>query len=404
MPRYILLALMIPATWSATSTVRGEVFLLTNGGRVEGEWINRSPDTPAMYEIDLADGGHVTLSKEQVDRVIVKSDAVLAYEAALPKVPDTVKGHWAMAERCRKAGLKTQREFHLRKVLELEPGNSDARHALGYSLVDGEWIKADEWLREQGYVRHKGAWRLPQEVELDARNERQSLEEKEWRKRLRVSRNSIVRGRNDSAEALAQLKAVNSAYAITGLKEMLSDKDEPQQLKLIYIDLLGQFDNSSAVAGLLERVMKDPDPEIRERSIEALKKHGVEQAVAVLSRALGDKDNKVVNHAGWALGRLGSPAAVGPLIDAVTTKHKFKITGGNPGSMNAGFSSTGGMQFSPGGQRPRIIERELQNRQVLSALTALTPQGVNFGYNKQAWKNWLAQQHYDPGINLRRDQ
>ncbi len=403
MNKFILPTAIALTVWLTAPAVRGEVFLLTNGGRIEGEWVNRGTEPPAMYEIEMVDGGHVTLAAEQVDHVVVKSDAVLAYEAALPKVPNTLEGHWAMAERCRKAGLKPQREFHLRKVLEFDPGHAEARHALGFSLVSGEWIKADEWLQEQGFVRHKGSWRLPQEVELDAQSDRQSLEEKEWRKRLRVWRNAVVRGRNDGAEALAQIKSVDSAFAITGLAELLGDKDEVNQLKLVYIEVLGRFNNSNAAAALLERVMKDPDLEVRERSIEALRNHGANQAVAVLSKALLDKDNQVVNQAGWALGKLGAPSAIPALLNAVVTKHRFKIVGGNPGAMSAGFSPTGGMQFSPGGQRPRIVEQDMQNSQVLTALIGLTPPGTNFGYDEPSWKNWWAQQQFDPNVNLRRN-
>ena len=48
-------------------------------------------------------------------------------------VPNTVEGHWDMAERCRKAGLKTQRDTHLQKVLELDPNHR--RHG-------GDWASA----------------------------------------------------------------------------------------------------------------------------------------------------------------------------------------------------------------------------------------------------------------------
>ena len=401
--RQPLLWTCVAVTCILAPQVRAEVFLLTHGGRVEGEWRNKDGAPHETYEIETPDGGKITLSASQVAEVIVKSEVLRRYEELLPKVPDTVEGHTEMAERCRKAGLKSQREFHLRKVLELDPNNADAHRGLGYSQVDGEWIKADEWLKNQGYVRYKGAWRLPQEVELDARDERQSVEEKDWRKRLRRWRGSIVQGRDDSAESLAQLRAVDSPLAIAGLSELLHEDDEPTQLKLLYIELLGKFHGSAAAAALLERVMKDPELEVRERSIEALKKHGTHQAVAVLSRALKDKDNQVVNQAAWALGRLGAPEAIPALIEAITTKHRFQVQpGGGPGSINTGFSPTGGNALQAGG-RPRIIEKELPNRHVLQALTLLTPDGINFSYDRQAWKNWFAHQQIEPGANLRRD-
>jgi hypothetical protein len=122
-----------------------------------------------------------------------------------------------------------------------------------------------------------------------------------------------------------------------------------------------------------------------------------------LTRALKDKKNPVVNQAAWALGRLGSPDAVPALIEAVVTTHRDRIqTGGGPGAITSGFSPTGGNSLQAGG-RVQLIEMDLPNRQVLQALTALTPDGVNFGYDEQAWKNWYAQQQSEPGFDLRRD-
>ncbi len=121
---------------------------------------------PDMYQIEMLAGGRITIPASLVEEVVVKSEAVQRYEELLPKVPNTVEGHLEMAERCRKADLKTQRDFHLRKVLELDPNHVEARHGLGFSQMDGEWIKADEWLKNQGFVRYKGGWRLAQEVEI----------------------------------------------------------------------------------------------------------------------------------------------------------------------------------------------------------------------------------------------
>lgn len=382
--------------------LRAETFILAHGGRIEGRWLNSEGELNENYDIELHGGGRITLMADQVQEVIVKSENQLRYEAALPKVPHTLEGHWDMAEKCRKAGLKTQRDYHLRKVIEFDPDHEKARYGLGFSRVDGKWIRAEEWLVKQGYVRYKGAWRLAQEVDLDARLERRTIEEKEWRKRLKVWRSSIVRGRNDSAQALSDLKSINNTLAITALAEMLNDEDEVKQLKVVYIEVLGQFNSPAAAAALLERVMKDPDPNIRERCIEKLKVRGTGQAVAALSKGLKDKSNTVINQSAWALGQLGAPEAIPALINAVTTKHRVQVAGGNPNQMAAGFSNIGGNGFNTGG-RAKFAEHEVRNQQVLNALTELTPDGVNFGYDKQRWKNWFAFVQSPPGIDLRRD-
>ncbi|MFO7902137.1 MAG: HEAT repeat domain-containing protein [Planctomycetota bacterium] len=386
----------------ATVHVRADVFLLTHGGRIEGEWLNSEADPPSTYEIATQGGGHLTLAADQVERVVVKSKIRRQYEAALPRVPDTVEGHWDMAERCREAGLDAEREFHLGRILELSPDHSEARHALGYSRVQGNWVKQDEWHQKQGYVRHEGTWKLPQEIELSSRRETREEKEIEWRKKLRRWRKSILRRRDTTSEALAQMRAVDSPYAIAAVAELLNEESDPTSLKIVYVEILSQFDNSNAVAALLQRVMRDPDLEIRERSIEAIRKHGKEQAVAVLSRALKADENAVINRAAWALERLGDPAAIPALIEAVVTTHKIKVyPGGGPGSINTSMGS-GGTGLTMGG-KPKVVKRTLRNREVLRALTSLTEDGVNFAYNKEAWKDWWSRKHVVPGINLRRN-
>ncbi len=345
MARHLYILLVGLTALSLNTPARGEVFLLHSGGRIEGQWLNQDQEPLAMYEIALTSGGHLTLTAEQVVRVIIKSEALLRYEAELPKVPDSVEGHWSMAEQCRKDNLKMQREIHLRRILEISPDHSDARHALGYSQVDGNWVKPDEWLTRQGYVRHRGSWRLQQEVELDARHELQQQEEQQWRKQLKIWRTSIIRGRNDSAAAMEKLRATDSAYAIAPLTELLSEPDEPKPLKLLYIDILGRFASSGATAALLQRVMTDQDPEVRDRSMDAIKQHGTDHALAFFQKHLRDKQNPVVNRAGWGLGKLGDPRAIPALIEAVVTKHKFQFGALRAASMPAWERAVAGCKW-----------------------------------------------------------
>ncbi len=402
--RRILYSMLLGCVWlSVPEAGRGEVFLLSNGGKLEGTWLNASDPKPETYEIETASGGRVTLSASQVREVIVKSDVLKRYEEFLPKVPDTLEGHWDMAERCRKAGLKPQRELHLRRVIEFDPDHAGARRGLGYSRVDDRWIRMDEWLRDQGYVRHKGSWKLPQEIELETRSERREVEQKEWRQRVRRWRGWAIKGGDRGNEGFVNLRAINDPLASGPLAELLDDPDELSQLKLLYMDILSQFRGLTSTNAFIRRIMEDPDVEVRERAIGHLKNHGTPQAVTVLVRSLKSKENQIVNRAAWGLGELGDPSAVPALIEALTTKHKFFVSsGGGSGNYNAGFSPTGGNSFNTGGG-PKMVEREIENKNVLTALAKLTPDGINFGgRDKIAWKNWYAHVRNGDGGNLRR--
>ena len=62
-------------------------------------------------------------------------------------------------------------------------------------------------------------------------------------------------------------------------------------------------------------------------------------------QALRSKDNVIVNRAAEALGTIGDPEAISPLIDALVTTHKYLIQpagGGGPGEITAGFGTGGG--------------------------------------------------------------
>ena len=108
----------------------------------------------------------------------------------------------------------------------------------------------------------------------------------------------------------------------------------------------------------------------------------------------------MVNRAGWALGRLGNPEAVLPLINALVTTHQQMVGGG--GGINAGFGSDGGVGFGAGG-KPKIIQRDFMNQDVLSALSQLVPPGFNYSYNEEAWHHWYTRANTPTAVNLRRD-
>ena len=122
---------------------------------------------PRSYEIETPSGGRVTFSASQVEEVIVKSDVLKRYEEFLPKVANTLEGHWDMAERCRKAGLKPQRELHMRKVLEFEPRSR--RGATWFGIQPGRWSLDQDGrvaagrrvtfaTRDRGSFRRRSSW------------------------------------------------------------------------------------------------------------------------------------------------------------------------------------------------------------------------------------------------------
>ena len=93
----------------------------------------------------------------------------------------------------------------------------------------------------------------------------------------------------------------------------------------------------------------DQADEVRQTCLDHLQPKKRPEVTSYFVAKLKDKKNEIVNLAGIALGRMKDPAAIGPLIEALVTTHKFTLTppGGN-NSMNAGMTSRGGMGLSMG--------------------------------------------------------
>ena len=110
----------------------------------------------------------------------------------------------------------------------------------------------------------------------------------------------------------------------------------------------------------------------------------------------------MVNRAAEALGQIGNRDAVGPLINAVVTKHKTKVAGGNSNQHAYTFTPSGGGGMSFGSAPPKVITQEVENPAVLAALAKIS--GANFGFDQAAWHNWLASDAKAHPIDIRRDQ
>lgn len=384
--------------FDVATVVRGEIFQLNNGGRLEGTLLNPDQSPRTTYRIQLPEG-ELVLPVEAVHEVVRKSEWVVKYERFLPQVPNTVEGHWDMAERCRQVPeLKSQRFYHLEQILKLDPEHERARYGLGYSRLDGVWRRQDEWNRLQGLVFYKGDWWLRQELEAELKRERRGEEEIDWKKRIVQWRTAIVRGRRGASDAIDELRAIRDPRAAPALAERLNAKKEPSQLRELYIEVLGQLPGRTSTIALMTFYMDEPDQQLRDRAMDAILKVGPSLAAGYFVNRLKDDDNRMVNRAAEGLARIRDPSTLLPLIEALTTKHKFVRSG--PG-ISAGFDNQGGGGLSTGG-RPKIELREFTNKSVLNALTAVSPEGVNFGYAKEGWRQWYIESNTPREVPLRR--
>jgi hypothetical protein len=260
----------------------------------------------------------------------------------------------------------------------------------------------DDVMDGRGMVMYEGRFVTRQHVELLEREKKKKSSEADWAKHLERMRRWLVGRRQDRAdEALVEIQSIRDPMAAEAIVGLL-DREESPELKRLWMEVAARLDHQAAVDALVNLSLLDEDPEVRHQSLEYLINSGRRGLARPYIRGLKDKDNVIVNRAGAALGEIGDTDAIGPLIDALVTKHKYKVADGNPDQHSYTFTPQGGGGMSFGGGGPKIITRSLRNPDVLGALTTLSA-GASFDYDQEQWRRWLAAQAKQQTVDVRRD-
>jgi hypothetical protein len=381
--------------------VRADVFELTSGGRLEGKLLPADDASKLNCTIELAAGGRVTVARSQIAKIETVTDAVAEYKKLTRTSPDTVDAHWQLSEWCREHKLRDERRQHLDRVLELNPNHADARAALGFHQKDGQWMNRDDVMASRGLVLFDGKYVTPQQVELLKQQKDSKVTQADWTNRIKQLRRSLTDKRQDkSNQAHAEIQAIQDPQAAEAIVAVLRRENDPQ-LKRLWIETAARLDSHAAIDALVNLSLYDADDEIRRECLEYLIQSRRPGLVTPYIRALKEKDNEIINRAGAALGQIGDRSAIGPLIDALITKHKVKISDANPDQQSYTFTPDGGA-FSFGGKGPQVVAQSLRNRAVLDALISLSG-NANFEYDQVQWRVWLAAQAKATAVDVRRD-
>lgn len=243
-----------------------------------------------------------------------------------------------------------------------------------------------------GLVRHDGAWRTSQEIEILDRAARDAAARREWSKKLDRLRRDAGRG---APSAVEEIREISDPPAVPALVAALQADPDPR-MRGLYVEALSRVRAGEALAALVATALDHPDTETRIAAVERLAALGPPLSAPALVAALGSPDNARVNRAAEALGRLGEPSVVAPLIASLETKHVVvRGDGAAPGSTTATFTPSGGGLSMGGGPKP--VPVMVRNDRVLEALVKLT--GQNFSWDAPAWRRWLASREcpdFDP--------
>lgn len=400
--RFVILVLSLPVLVAGhPPRLRADIIELAGGGRLEGKIEQSAEAEKANFVIDLAAGGRLTIPRSQVTRVDATSEAEAEYQKLARSSPDTVEAHWKLAEWCRQHKLTSHGQRHLERILELNPNHTEARAALGFRQKDGQWMNRDDVMASRGLVMYEGRYVTPQHIELMEKQKETRVTQADWAKRIEQLRRWITGRREDRvAQAHAEILAINDSQAAEAIVATLRRENDPE-LKRLWIEVASHLNHQAAVNGLVDLSLADPDEDIRHLCLESLIKSGRPGLIKPYIRALNDKDNEIVNRAGAALGQIGDRDAIGPLIDALITKHKIKVSDANPDQHAYTFSKDSSA-FSFGGSGPQVVNQAVRNRAVLDALISMSG-GTSFDYDQGQWRGWLAAQAKANPVDVRRD-
>ncbi len=355
----------------------GDLFLLHSGGRIQGEWTNRSERKPSGSEVTTSSGILVRLAKESISLRVPELKIEEEYERIAPLHANTIESQWKLAEWCRENNLAHRRQGHLEAILALDTDHVPARRALGYQNYRGQWQQREEQKRREGYAMYRGRWRLIPDIDLQEERAARHDAETEWLKKLRIWRRELTSER--PWEAMQRFESLQDPLAVSALRSLMQEETN-RRVKIIYLDALERIGEGGAVQIMITTALNDQDEEIFYEAADRLKKlppHVMEKS---LLEALRDSSPKRINRAAYLLGKMGNERLVSPLIDALVTVQRQVVTGNDTNS----FGSNGSAGIGRGG--PTYIDYPVQNRFVLTALVEIT--GQNFDFDQRAWRRW----------------
>ncbi len=379
--RLCLLAAML-----SCSALQAETFVLNDGGRIDGQWLNVDEKPQTKYVVRSSAGATLTLAKESVKQVVKKSPAELEYEIVRHQHPDTVAGHLALAQWCQEQKLTEIRKQHLERVLELDPNQRDARSVLGFAKIGGQWRTREQHLSSMGKIQHNGEWLYPQEIEILDRRAEQTRSRLEWTANLKRWRSWL--GGDKESTARTNIAAISEPAAYAALQQLLNE-EKVDAVRVMYVRALGRIGTYEALISIADRSLLDPSPDVRAISLDLLVEKPQAAIVNYFIQQLQSKDNVAVNRSAFALLRFKDKRAIAPLIDALVTKHKYAVTTGNSGGGISAMNSPNGSGINMGSST-KIIQNELNNQQVLDALITLVGGSINYQFNVEAWRQWHA--------------
>ena len=378
---------------------RADVVELRGGGQIVGT-VKRVEQERTPFAIVQVDSKlKIAIPESQIARVAESAD-LEEYRQRVTLTKEDANEHYELARWCKGKQLNAQCKYHYQRAISLEPEHKEARAALGYVNHDGKWIRNSELRKIRGMISVAGRDRLPEVVALRDAREEADLGVKLWSREVAKLRAAVMRDNDKSGEASAKLAAIEDPNAAPAMaNELLTSQQQPQSLRLFWVERLAFFANRPAMEALVRTGLYDADSVVQEKALEALQKVSPSTAIANYVPMLKSNDNTLVRRAAKALTYFPDPEIALSLVDALVTEHKREIPADQGTSVGFGSDGSGGM--SAGGKATIKIER-IENPPVLSLLREIEP-NADYGYNQLRWREHFAARLSSYGGDMRRD-
>lgn len=402
-----------------SSHAHADLVRLVNGGEVRGV-VERSDTIPTTSTVrttvptgdvvvETLSGLVVTLDRRDVEFITFRRRVVEEYESLARHTPREVEAQRELADWCHDNGLVDERNQHLEVLVELAPDDVEARTTLRHVKYNDEWMTREESMARQGYVRHRNRWVTQQELALIEKTEAERDTERQWAstiRRLVIAMRSPRR----QQEVLAELAAIDDPLAVPALVRTFADHTD-RSVRMIYVDVLANIPGPAPVEPLVQRSLRDADPQVRFAAMNHIEGTRGPIAVPMFANALKSDDNQVVRRAASAIARFGGEEVVPQLADALVTRHEYRVaqrtTSGSMGfnTDGSGMVNPGKLSVSPemaamiqqgavvlpsqnpvGKVRWVRVKYDHRNAEVHDALVKLT--GRDFGYDERTWRLW----------------
>ena len=430
--RLLSLCLLAVGALSATPA-QADLVRLKGGGELRGVFLDKVVPgrvSPIPVRVETLTGGIITVSQDDVEFLAKRSRTIEEYEWKSRLAANDVEAHWELQEWCKQQGLKKERETELQLVVALSPEHEGAHRMLGHMRQNGKWITRDEAMAAKGYVKYKGKYLFPQEVELLEASTVHRDAEVEWHKKLHTWQ-GWLHSTNPTRQLQARhdLSGISDPDAVGPLVKMFRNEQE-DEVRLIFVETLARLQSTPAVHALVIQSLFDSSSAVRVAAMEGITGASRDIAVPIYTKALNDDVNDVVCRSAVALGYFGDPEVIPNLIDALSSTHTYRqkvqetgylaTQGGAPllqsveiilpprdiplsiPGVPLPLSATTPGAFYPGNAPPQsvttampipvtrertvLVTRVFQNTEVLAALRKLTRE--DFGYDKRTWTLW----------------